>query len=144
MKAKFLIALTGIAGVALAATPAAAQSVFSITIGSGGYSSYGNPYGYGYGSPYGYGGYGYGYASPYANQGYYQHQRDHEDLDEEHADAHDELDQLHAEAHEQGLTPREHRRLHRYLERRHAYEHYLLEQEHAREHQENGYYYPGY
>ena len=138
MKRKIMLVLTGAAGVALLAAPAAAQSVLSVRIGSGGYA-YGSPYGYSYGSPY-----GYSYRSPYGNgygaYGYGQHEREHEDLDDEHADDHDDLDRLHAEAHEQGLTRRQHRRLHRYLERQHAYEHYELDQEHAREHQEDNYY----
>ena len=111
---KSIIPLIGIAAFAAAAPSAAfAHGTFSITIGSG--YSYGYP-GYEY----------YGYPSG--------HDREHEELDDQHGDVHDQLDEEHAEAHEHYMTPWEHAQLHRHLRYEHEYTHDQLDREHDRWH----------
>ena len=127
MNKKLVLALAGMAAAsAMISTPAAARGSLSISIGTGGYGGYGYPSGYG--SPYGYDDRG------YRNNDTYRHQRQHGDLEDQHADEHDDLDEVHDEAHEQGLGRRDHRRLHRYLRQEHSYGHDELEREHSDEH----------
>lgn len=79
------------------------------------------------------------------------HDYEHDQLDQEHADAHDQLEYEHRQAHEEGLTPWEHERLHQNLDNQHEETDYAIELQHQRQHMRDSwrhhrrsYSYPGY
>lgn len=69
-----------------------------------------------------------------ANAQWSHHDRDHQQLDDEHGDVHDQLEAEHANAHEQGLSPWQHAQLHRDLNNQHDEADYAVELQHQREH----------
>lgn len=86
-----------------------------------------------------------------ANAQWSHHDREHEQLDEEHGYVHDQLEAEHARAHEEGLTPWEHAQLHQDLQNQHEEADYAIELQHQRQHmrdqwrrQYGGYGYQGY
>ena len=69
----------------------------------------------------------------------WQHERFHQELNEEHQAAHQDLNAAHREFHQHPYTKRQHRRFHRALEREHRAVHRDLQDWHRDYHDWDGY-----